>query len=336
MPTKEELQKCIDNEIPQSKIKNMYGVSQGTVSSWFKKYNLKSKIKCGGAFNVKDLTGKTFGKLKVLKYEYTDDYGKNYLCECECGNKKIYRGSTLTSGAIIGCGCSVGKSNIGKKHDKYSLSHIGEIYNKLKIIDIEMNYQKNQQDYLMVCECDCGNITKQRYADLKNGKVKSCGCYNIEVASINGSTIGLNNYKNSYNWYFIKNGIKIFCRSGYEVIYANYLIQNDIAFEYEPKCFKLDNGKRYTPDFYLKNDDLYVEIKGSFKMNNSNQKTNIDIFKKTHKHKLMFWKDIVNECKLPYKAYSTIMNHADKNNIKREDFLAKGNYKEYDEESQIS
>ena len=31
MPTKEELQKCIDNEIPQSKIKNMYGVSQGTV-----------------------------------------------------------------------------------------------------------------------------------------------------------------------------------------------------------------------------------------------------------------------------------------------------------------
>ena len=49
----------------------------------------------------------------------------------------------------------------------------------------------------MVCECDCGNITKQRYADLKNGKVKSCGCYNIEVASINGSTIGLNNYKNN-------------------------------------------------------------------------------------------------------------------------------------------
>ena len=83
-------------------------------------------------------------------------------------------------------------------------------------------------------------IKRIKYYDIKSGKVVSCGCYQKEQASKTGSTTGLNNYKNNYCWYFIKNGEKIMCRSGYEVIYANYLIQNNINFQYEPKCFKLD------------------------------------------------------------------------------------------------
>lgn len=326
IPPKEELQKYIDNRIPQWKIKDFYGVSQGTISHWFKKYNLKSKIESGGTKNVKDLTNKRFGNLTVLKHSFTDKQGKNYLCKCDCGNEKIFRGSTLTSGKITGCGCNVGKGNIGKIHNKYAISHIGEKYNRLEIIDIEKNTQLNQNDYVMVCKCDCGNITNQRYADLLNGKVKSCGCYNKEISSVNGSTIGLNNFKNNYRWYFVKNGKKVFCRSGYEVIYANYLIKNNINFEYEPKCFKLDNGKRYTPDFHIIDNDKWIEIKGSFKMNNSHQKENANIFSKSHNLTILHWKDIVSECSLPYKTYNTFLNHADKENIQRENYLAQNLY----------
>jgi len=50
-------------------------------------------------------------------------------------------------------------------------------------------------------------------------------------------------------WYFIKHSKKVHCRSGYEVIYANCLILKNIEFEYEPECFKLEDGKRYTPEF---------------------------------------------------------------------------------------
>lgn len=51
------------------------------VSIWFKKYNLKSNIKTGGAMNVKDLVGQKFGKLTVIKLDHVGKHGKEYLCE---------------------------------------------------------------------------------------------------------------------------------------------------------------------------------------------------------------------------------------------------------------
>lgn len=320
MPSKEELLKLITKQISQQEIAKLYSVSQPTVSLWFKKYGLKSIIKTGGAMNIKDLVGKKFGKLTVLKLNSIDSHGKEYLCQCDCGNKKIIRGSSLTCGMSKSCGCQIGKGNIGKKHNKVAKSRIGKRFNRLLIIDVDSS---NDNVNLMICKCDCGNTTKQIYADLVNGKVKSCGCYQKEEASKTGSKVGLNNYKNNYKWYFIKEGKKIKCRSGYEVIYANYLIKNNINFDYEPKCFKLGEGKRYTPDFYLIDKNIYIEIKGNFKNGeNSHQKDNINIFKNEHKHKVLFWKDIVEECKLPYKAYHTYLRQSRKLKIKEEDYLA--------------
>jgi len=319
LPDKEELQVYISNLIPQSQIAKIYDVSQATVSSWFKKYNLKSNIKTGGAINVKNLVGQKFGKITVIKLDHIGEHGKEYLCQCECGNKKVYRGSTLTSGKIFGCGCNIGKSNKGKKYINLAISRIGEKYNKLTIIDIDTSKQGVNK---VICKCDCGNITKQIYADLKTGKIKSCGCYQHEQASKTGSTIGLNNYKNDYDWYFIKDKKKVKCRSGFEVIYANYLIKNNIIFKYEPKCFKLANGKRYTPDFYLIGKNKYIEIKGSFKMNKSHQKENSKLFAKTHKWDILYWDDIVKQCKLPLKTYSSYLRKARKIKVKEEDYLA--------------
>jgi hypothetical protein len=54
-----------------------------------------------------------------------------------------------------------------------------------------------------------------------------------------------------------------YVRSRWEAAFIrDYLIPKGIAWEYEPKTFKLSNGKKYTPDFYLKESDVYVEIKG--------------------------------------------------------------------------
>ncbi len=50
-------------------------------------------------------------------------------------------------------------------------------------------------------------------------------------------------------------------RSGYEIGYAKYLDKNKIAWEYEPKTFDLGYSS-YTPDFYLPEKQVYVEIKG--------------------------------------------------------------------------
>lgn len=50
---------------------------------------------------IKDLTGKRFGKLVVLK-----ELGyRRVLCKCDCGNVKEVNKSHLLSGDIISCGC---------------------------------------------------------------------------------------------------------------------------------------------------------------------------------------------------------------------------------------
>lgn len=270
-----------------------------------------------------DLIGNRFGKIIVKKYYDNTKYGKRYLCQCDCGNTIIRQGTLIWNNRVHSCGCQRGKWNRGKTHNEQAKSHIGEKYNKLTIIDFEKS-KNSSRSYLMVCQCDCGNITKQIYADIVSGKVKSCGCYQKEQASKTGSNIGLENIRKNTNyvWYFIKDNQKIYCRSGYEVIYANWLISNNISFSYEEKTFKLDNGRRYTPDFHLLDTDEYVEIKGTFNTGTrNNQKENIQLFQKNHKHKVMYWTDIVNECNLQYKTYSTYIRHSVKSNIKAEDYL---------------
>jgi len=50
-------------------------------------------------------------------------------------------------------------------------------------------------------------------------------------------------------------------RSSWEIKYAKYLDKLGINWRYEFKTFDLGNTT-YTPDFYLPNQDLYIEIKG--------------------------------------------------------------------------
>ena len=52
----------------------------------------------------RDITGKKFGKLTALNFEYRDDrYNHFWKFECECGNKIIARKSAVTSGNTKQC-----------------------------------------------------------------------------------------------------------------------------------------------------------------------------------------------------------------------------------------
>jgi hypothetical protein len=52
-----------------------------------------------------------------------------------------------------------------------------------------------------------------------------------------------------------------FYRSWYEVHVARCLANGHIEFEYESKCIFIGNG-HYSPDFYLTQYGLYIEVKG--------------------------------------------------------------------------
>ena len=65
-----------------------------------------------------------------------------------------------------------------------------------------------------------------------------------------------------------RKGLEHYFRSTLEANFARVLVLAGIAYEYEPKVFKLPNGKTYTPDFKLAAPlgDLvpagWVELKG--------------------------------------------------------------------------
>lgn len=53
-----------------------------------------------------NLTGKTFGRLTVVRYLYSDKHNRrNYECCCHCGENTITTGIALRSGKTKSCGC---------------------------------------------------------------------------------------------------------------------------------------------------------------------------------------------------------------------------------------
>jgi len=73
-----------------------------------------------GRKNGHDLTGRTFGKLTVLRRDKEADKDSNsyqkprWMCRCECGTVKSIRSSNLTNGTIQSCGCLTRRT--GKDH----------------------------------------------------------------------------------------------------------------------------------------------------------------------------------------------------------------------------
>src|SRR5512135_1159901 len=54
---------------------------------------------------------------------------------------------------------------------------------------------------------------------------------------------------------------RIAFRSKYELRVAEFLADNGLKFEYERYLFKL-GWKTYTPDFYIRQYDCFIEVKG--------------------------------------------------------------------------
>lgn len=87
---------------------------------------------------MNDLTGKQFGKLRVLSLHsiVPSSPGRNrtrWLCECECGIQKDILSSNLLSGSTISCGCS--KTDYTKYRlieEKVTLSYYGSLQSNAK------------------------------------------------------------------------------------------------------------------------------------------------------------------------------------------------------------
>ena len=86
---------------------------------------------------LKDLTGKIFGELTVIKMHnkrQTYDNGHPHVmweCQCNCGNKTIVSGHNLKNGHVQSCGCT---------HSKNEKS-IGKILQNIETITFKSQYR---------------------------------------------------------------------------------------------------------------------------------------------------------------------------------------------------
>lgn len=74
-----------------------------------------------------DLTSQRFGRLTVLQEaDYFTKSGKRqngYLCQCDCGNKKVVSRSALLSGKTRSCGCIIKDFNANRAQFYYPEYH---------------------------------------------------------------------------------------------------------------------------------------------------------------------------------------------------------------------
>jgi len=52
-----------------------------------------------------DLTDKTFGRWKVVRFDKIDNRKSYWFCQCNCGTERVVNGVQLTSGRSKSCGC---------------------------------------------------------------------------------------------------------------------------------------------------------------------------------------------------------------------------------------
>ena len=110
-----------------------------------------------------DLTGMTFGRLKVLSIVKKAGHGKaKRLCICTCGKQKAITGADLRSGGSQSCGCT-GFLNIK-----------GRIFGRLTALD--RHSQTPRGIWKWRCICQCGKESIVRSSSLSQGYTVSCGC----------------------------------------------------------------------------------------------------------------------------------------------------------------
>lgn len=166
----------------------------------------------------------------------------NHYCSKACYNKAHYK--------IVKCAYC----------DKEKVYTISQYEQKKKMnqhlffcsIKCSQKYHLGKNSALYGKPSWCKGLTKNNSEILKGKSKKMCG--------VNNPMFNKKLDTSGCNFYFEDLGHR--CRSSWEVNFARTLRYLNINYEYESRTFNLNKGDSYTPDFYLKDFDLYIEVKG--------------------------------------------------------------------------
>ena len=198
-----------------------------------------------------------------------------------------------------------GKNNPNYKHGKYckiyycidcgrEISVTGVLYGSGKCRSCASKYQLKNNNHLLKYTLNQKGETHPMFGKrhkIKSKKLMSLSHKDKKLSinhkrniskSLKGTRIGKSNPMFGKVTTAIGGKYKgIYMRSSYEIKFAQFLDLSSIKYLYEPKFFDLGNTT-YTPDFYIPDWNLYIEIKGWWR---EDAKKKFDLFKKLY-HKV--------------------------------------------------
>jgi hypothetical protein len=221
---------------------------------------------------------------------------KKYGCECSLQNKEVQEKRKQTWLENYGCTNPAQNKDIKEKIkqaniEKYGFEHPAQ--NK----DIK---EKVKQTCLKKYGCECSLQNKEVQEKRKQTFMKNYGCehhwqnrdiqekrkqtfmknYGCENVSQNPQVAqkSARSQRNSTILKHWKTGQDVVCVASYEPKVVEYLNKNKIDYDWQIK-FDMPNGKKYFIDAYLKDRDIYIEVKGYMR---EKSKAKWDWFHKEH------------------------------------------------------
>ena len=130
-----------------------------------------------------DLTGRRFGRLIVESLAYVKQTPSNqtipyWNCICDCGNRKVIRGTALKTGCTVSCGC-FRKEVLHKLKSKDLTGQRFGMLTAIKYIKTDRNRHN-----VWLCHCDCGNNKEVTSDLLQSGHTQSCGCLGASLGEM--------------------------------------------------------------------------------------------------------------------------------------------------------
>ena len=136
---------------------------------------------------VIDETGNHYGRLLVLERAPSLDGSTVacWLCQCDCGQTKVIRGTSLRAGHTKSCGC-IWRENLRigweKARTRLTINEIGNRHGRWLVLKRAVTPHDRAGVYWL-CQCDCGQTKVVRGTILRKGGSKSCGCLQREMSS---------------------------------------------------------------------------------------------------------------------------------------------------------
>lgn len=132
-----------------------------------------------------NIDGRRFGRLLVIGTIRKPGEKPRCKCQCDCGNVFWAAKASLIHGKTKSCGCLrrehaklMGLKNGNPAYDVGDGDKVG----RLTILSDFIHPDRPKESYKL-CQCDCGVEVAVRFARLRNGTIKSCGCLRSEHAA---------------------------------------------------------------------------------------------------------------------------------------------------------